>query len=65
MSCSIVYVQLFCTSNFQHAACNVTTCNKTVIPKINICNFKTCSYALLMDVANEMYETKLQPPKFK
>lgn len=65
MSCNIVYVQLFCTSNFQHAACNVTTCNKTVIPKINICNFKACSYALLMDVANEMYETKLQPPKFK
>jgi hypothetical protein len=55
MSCNIICVQLFWTSNFQHAVCNALGGNSL---KINICNFIDCSCVLLMDIANERWRGK-------
>jgi len=55
MSYDIMYIQLFCTSNFQHAVCNALGGNSL---KINICNFVDCSCVLLMDIANERWRGK-------
>lgn len=55
MSCNIIYVQLFWTSNFQHAICNALGGNSL---KINICNFVDCSCVLLMDIAIERWRGK-------
>jgi len=55
MSCNIMHVQLFCTSSFQHAACNVLGGNSF---KINSCNFIDRPCVLLMDIAYERWRGK-------